>query len=39
MEEGCPKCKAQPKSWAEFEFHYYTTHGIPRELLIEAMEL
>ena len=38
-EEGCPMCKAKPKNWEEFEFHMHSTHGIPRETLLEIMEI
>ena len=38
-DHGCPQCKYKPKKWVDFEFHAYSTHGIPREILLEAMDI
>lgn len=37
-DDGCPKCKYRPKTWNEFEFHFSSTHGIPRETLIDVIQ-
>lgn len=32
---GCPNCKYKPKGWQDFEFHFSSTHGIHRDMLMD----
>lgn len=36
-DRGCPVCRYKPTTWADFEFHFQSTHGVPREILILYM--